>query len=131
MADYFEDRKDGIRPLGEFAFQFLRQCKERKIQVIVSDVVVFELRRYFSQERVNEVFSHFEDIIVKVSVTPQQLSEANREWIKRGKKLPFDDVLHAVLAKRNKAVLVARDNHFFEFLSQFVVVDKPEDITLD
>jgi len=129
--DFFEDRFDGLKPLGEFAFRFLKQCKERKIPIIVSDAVVFELRHYFSQERVDEVFSHFGNIIVNVFATPQQFSEANKEWVKRGKKLPFDDVLHAVLAKHHKSVLVTRDSHFFDFLTSIVEVEKPEDIILD
>lgn len=129
--DYFEDRKDNLKPLGEFAFNFLRQCKERKIMIIVSDAVVFELRKYFSQERINEIFSYFKDIIVNVYATPEQVFEANKEWLERKKKLPFDDVLHAVIAKHHAAILVARDNHFFEFLCSIIEVAKPEDITLD
>ena len=29
--DYFEDRGDGTRPIGEFAFQFLRNRAERNL----------------------------------------------------------------------------------------------------
>ena len=57
--DYFEDRKDGLRPLGEFAFQFLKECRERGIEILVSDTVVFELEARLSKERVKEIFSSF------------------------------------------------------------------------
>lgn len=40
--DYFEDKKNGIKPLGEFAFQFLRQCIEKGVEIIVSDIVVLD-----------------------------------------------------------------------------------------
>jgi len=130
--DYFEDRRDNIRPLGEFAFNFLRACLEKKIPVLVSDIVVIELKRYFSQAKIGEIFSFFNSIIVWVSATPEQFSEARREWLKRvkeGNKLPFDDVLHAVLAKHHGAVLIARDNDF-DFLHEIVEIEKPEDVTL-
>ena len=48
----------------------------------------------------------------------------------KGEKSPFKDVLHAVLAKQHCAVLIARDNHFFDELSSIVEVEKPEEITL-
>lgn len=130
--DYYEDRRDNMRPLGEFAFNFLRACLEKKIPVLVSDAVVIELRRYFPQEKVDEIFSFFKGIIVNMTVTPEQYSEARKELAKRlkvGNKLPFDDVLHAVVAKHHGAVLIARDNDF-DFLHEIVEIEKPEDVTL-
>ncbi|MEW6295349.1 MAG: hypothetical protein AB1467_03590 [Candidatus Diapherotrites archaeon] len=129
--DYFEDRKDGIKPLGEFAFQFLRQCREKDIEILVSDTVVLELERRLSKERVKEIFSSFSGIIRKVSASAEQVSEARREWQKRNRQLPFKDVLHTIIARDNKAVLVARDKHFFDLLASIVEVTMPEDITLD
>ena len=119
-----------MRPLGEFAFQFLKECQRKGFEIIVSDVVVLELEAHLTKERVKEIFSHFRDIIREVTATPEQVSKARKEWQKRGRQLPFKDVLHAVIAKDNKAVLVARDNHFFDFLTSIVEVDKPEDIKL-
>lgn len=129
--DYFEDRKDGIRPLGEFAFQFLKKCTEIGAEILVSDTVVFELEARLSKERVKEIFSSFGGIIKKIAANSGQLSEARKEWQKRNKALPFKDVLHAIIARDNDAVLVARDNHFFDMLTSIVEVEKPEDITLD
>lgn len=128
--DYFEDRADGIKPLGEFAFKFLKGCLERGIKVLVSDIVVFELEARLPKERVKEVFSSFSGIISMVVANAEQVSEARKEWQKRNKALPFKDVLHAIIARDNNAVLVARDNHFFDMLASIVEVQKPEDITL-
>jgi len=128
--DYFEDRRDGIRPLGEFAFQFLKKCTEIGAEILVSDTVVFELEARLSKERVKEIFSSSKNIIRKVAANSGQLSEARKEWQKRNRALPFKDVLHAIIARDNNAVLVARDNHFFDMLSAIVEVEKPEDITL-
>ncbi len=128
--DYFEDRSDGIMPLGEFAFQFLKNCTETGAEILVSDIVVFELEARLSKERVKEIFSSFRSIIRKVAANAKQVSEAREEWKKRNKALPFKDVLHAIIARDNNAILVARDNHFFDMLTSIVEVKKPEDITL-
>ncbi len=128
--DYFEDRTDGIRPLGEFAFQFLKNCEKKGCTVLVSDTVVLELRIYFPEEKVRQIFSSFHGIIRNIEATKEQVAEARTEWLQREKRIPFKDVLHAVLAKHHSAVLIARDNHFFDELFSLVEVEKPEDITL-
>lgn len=112
--DYFEDRKDNLRPLGEFAFQLLKKCQQRKWVVIVSPEVEKELLAYYSEEQVGLTFSSFKDIILKVSYSKQQVSEALFFWAKTGKEFPFSDVLHSVIARDNHAVLVCRDKHFWE-----------------
>ncbi len=129
--DYFEDRKDGLNPLGEFAFQFLKKCEKQNCCIIVSDAVVFELQARLSKENLAEVFSLFRKIIIKVVAAPEQVSDARKEWKKRKKKVPFKDVLHAVIARDNNAVLVTRDMHFFYELSSIVEAKKPESIILD
>src|SRR3989344_1076940 len=58
--DYVEDRGDGIRPLGEFAFRFLKYCEERDLEILVSDIVILELQKILSKERINEGFFPFE-----------------------------------------------------------------------
>ena len=126
--DYFEDRGDGTRPLGEFAFQFFRKCGENNAVIFVSDVVVLELKIRFSEQQSKELFSSFESMITWLKASAKQTSEARKEWAKRNKSLPFKDVLHAIIARDNKAVLVARDKHFFDSLSSIVEVQKPEDV---
>ena len=89
-----------------------------------------ELELRLPKERVNEIFSSFSSIVKKVNSSDKQVSEARKEWQKRNKELPFKDVLHAIITRDNNAVLVARDNHFFDYLTSIVEVQKPEDITL-
>ncbi|MBU0635678.1 hypothetical protein KKE06_01505, partial [Candidatus Micrarchaeota archaeon] len=124
--DFFEDRSDGLRPLGEFAFQFLKNCEKKGYKVLVSDSVVLELKVYFPEEKIKQIFSSFLGIIKNIKAAEEQISEARTEWQKREKRVPFKDVLHAVLARHHYAVLIARDNHFFDELSSIVEVEKPE-----
>lgn len=112
--DYFEDRGDGIRPLGEFAFQFLKRCQQRKQFVLVSQIVENELLTHYSKEKVEQVFSSFSDIIVRVDHSKQQVSEALSFWVKANKKFPFSDILHSIIARDNNALLISRDWHFTE-----------------
>ena len=113
-SDYFGNRSDGIRPLGEFAFQFLRRCQKNKWAVLVSPEVEKELLAYYPKEQVDLVFSTFRDIIVKVSYSKEQISEAFSFWAGTRKEFPFSDILHSVIARDSHATLVCRDRHFFE-----------------
>jgi predicted nucleic acid-binding protein len=112
--DYFEDRKDSMRPLGEFAFMFLKKCVKEKAQIIVSDIVLEELEAHLSQEQITAIFSGFKGIIVKVAHTTTQSREALGLLKKFGKKVPLYDILHSIIARDEKAVMVTRDRHFEE-----------------
>ncbi|MFH1256901.1 MAG: PIN domain-containing protein [Candidatus Diapherotrites archaeon] len=125
--DFLENRSDGLRPLGEFAFRFLNKCRENQCIIFVSDVVKVELEKDISKERIMAMFSPFEEIIRHISATTREFSNAKNEWIKRGKNLPFNDIFHAVIAKSHGATLVSRDRHF-DLLDHVVEVKKPEEL---
>lgn len=110
--DYFEDRSDGLKPLGEFAFQFLKKCTEKKDILLVSDIVKKELYNHLPKETVKEIFVSFEDIIVEIKPSKAQASEARSFLIQTNKKFPFADILHSILARDNDAILITRDAHF-------------------
>ena len=112
--DYFEDRKDSMRPLGEFAFRFLKNCAERKDAVIVSNAVEKELLEYYTKEKVGQVFSSFVEIILMAEYSEKQAEEAFKFWVGSGKKFPYYDILHSVIARDSEATLVTRDRHFEE-----------------
>ncbi|PIU21260.1 MAG: hypothetical protein COT15_03235 [Candidatus Diapherotrites archaeon CG08_land_8_20_14_0_20_34_12] len=100
--------------MGEFAFRFLKECQKRKDIVFVSDIVKKELLKYFSIELVNEIFSSFKDIIVEIMHAEVHVSEAYSFWIRSNKKYPSSDILHSIIARDNKTLLVSRDKHFQE-----------------
>lgn len=55
----------------------------------------------------------------------EQFQEAAR--IKRERKLPFADLVHAIIARDNGAIMVTRDAHF-EDLKDIATIRKPEDL---
>lgn len=127
--DYFEDRKDGIRPLGEFAFQFLKNCEKKDCKVLYSETVVHELRKDYSDKRIKQVFSSFEHFLEIVPISNEQYLESKK--LTRIKTESHEsDILHAVLARDNKAVLITRDFHF-ETLRDIVEIKAPEEVTFD
>jgi len=112
--DYLEDRKDRIRPLGEFAFQFLKKCKKEKAKIIVLDIVLKELRKQMPEEKIQTMLSDFYDLIVKLKHTEKQFNEADNLWEKNNKEFPLADILHSIIAKDENAILMSRDKHFNE-----------------
>jgi predicted nucleic acid-binding protein len=127
--DYFEDRKDGIRPLGEFAFQFLKNCDKKGCKVLYSGTVVHELKRDYSDEKIKQVFSSFEHFLEIVPISNEQYLEA-KKLAKVKIESHESDILHSILARDNKAVLITRDFHF-ETLRDIVEIKAPEEVTFD
>lgn len=126
--DYFEDRRDGLRPLGEFAFQFLKKCRENQCKPLYSEPVLFELKD-FPKKWTEELFFSFNDLLIKVSTSKKQMTEAKQ--LSKQRNIPFNDAFHAVIARDNSAIVVTRDAHFFEELSDIVKAQVPEEIIFD
>ena len=112
--DYFEDRKDNMRPLGEFAFQFLQKCKEKNYAIVLTTEVIKELMIDYSKERVQKLFENFKEQIIQIGYSNQEYEEAKSFWTNSRKKFPMSDILHSIIARNNGAILVSRDWHFNE-----------------
>lgn len=121
--DYFEDRHDGIRPLGEFAFQFLNQCKKKKAIIYYSQAVLFELREFqikFEREK-----DELKEILFEAPYNRQQLNEARQLSIQRN--VPTNDALHAIIARDTHSTIISRDSHFKE-LQDIANCQLPEEV---
>lgn len=126
--DYYENREDNLRPLGEFAFQFFQYCNKNRHRVLTSRVILKELSQfYFENEIENKIFLIVDkELLFKVEIVEIQINETIK--IKRDfADIPFGDILNAILARDNNAILVSRDSHF-ERLSNVVEFKKPEEI---
>ncbi len=124
--DLYEDRKGYNKEhLGEFALKLFGLIKAKKNRLIITDLLIIELEMNYSMEEINGMIKPFEDIVEKIIITPKQRNEAKR--IGEERSLPPGDVLHAIIARDNHAILVTRDNHFrkLEDVSKHY---KPEDI---
>ena len=125
--DFYENRTDRVRPLGEWAFELFKKIIREKTVVLYSETTFKELRDYFSIDEIERIFSIVADkgLLEKVEASQQQKMEANN--LHNNLSIPFNDRLHAVLARDNAAIMVARDHHF-ELLSDITESKKPEEL---
>ncbi len=124
--DYYENRADKFRPLGEWAFALLKKAVDEDIGIMYSDFVLEELRKSYSDGEIEKIFGIIDNtILFKASISNKQAEEAAK--ICKERKVAFGDALHAVIAKDNEAILVTRDRHFEE-LRDVVDVRKPEEL---
>lgn len=109
-VDYFEDRSDNIRPLGELASQLLKRTFNCEFEIIISDWLLVEM-----EKRVNVMSSFLEllkrlksmDKLITITKTDNDKKEAN-ELCKKG--FHFADALHAVLAGKACAEYIVTRN---------------------
>lgn len=125
--DLHENREDKFRPLGEWAFNLFRMIRETKSRALYSDLVVEELLAVYDKKAILEIFKILSEdcLLEEVKIKKEHFQEAAR--LKRERKLPFGDLIHAILARDNHSILVTRDKHFEEF-GNIVVVKKPEEL---
>lgn len=123
--DYLENREDRFRPLGQWALSLFQMIEENDEKLLYSDIVLDELRERFSNTQINELFRSFETSVEKVNVTQEQTREAS--LLNQIRKTGFADALHAVLARDNDAILITRDEHFYD-LADIAPIKKPEDL---
>ncbi|MDO8627001.1 MAG: PIN domain-containing protein, partial [Candidatus Diapherotrites archaeon] len=81
-----------------------------------------------TEKQIKDIFSQYLEIIEFIEETKEQVKKSISIWEREFKHISKNDVLHAILAKDNNAILVSRDWHFEE-LRDLVEIKKPEDIT--
>jgi len=124
--DLYEDRKGyNNEPLGYFASKLFGFIKAKKDIIVISDLLIKELELRYSQKEINNIIKPFEDLIDKVFTTKEQRQEAYN--ISKERNIPSADVLHAIIARDNKFILITRDNHFKE-LKNIYKYYKPEEL---
>ena len=125
--DYYENRSDNLRPLGEWALKLINMIIETEDLIIYSDIIIKELKIKYCEEEVSKILSIVNKInlLLKTEILELQIKEAAVLCKKR--KVAFGDALHAILARDNNAVMVTRDKHFLE-LTDICEIKKPEDL---
>jgi predicted nucleic acid-binding protein len=124
--DYYEDREGYNRePLGKYAWKLLSLIKGEGKVLVISDVLFRELEVNYSIAKINGMLKFFEEILEKVFLTEEQNNESK---IIAGKRnVPKGDVMHAILARDHKLILITRDKHF-QKLRDMCKCYKPEEI---
>ncbi len=125
--DFYESRKDRFRPLGEWAFEMFRKIIREKGEILYTKLVIVELGEQFNADEINKILQIAKDsgALRYVETSCEEAKEAL--MLSKKLKIPKGDCLHAVVARDNCAVMVARDRHFDE-LRHIVEVKKPEEL---
>ncbi|MBU1203479.1 MAG: type II toxin-antitoxin system VapC family toxin [Nanoarchaeota archaeon] len=104
--DYYENRCDRFRPLGEWALMLINKIIENKDYIVYSDLVIKELTIKYNEEEINNIFEIIakRNLLLKVGISKFQVKEAAILCKKR--KVSFGDALHAILSRDNKSILI-------------------------
>lgn len=109
--DYLLGRKDRLRPIGEFAFELLRRAVNCEFEILISDVVLDELRNNTSEEKINRLLQMLKRKLIPVKKDNDAVLQAQKI-----SKTDFWDALHYVIAKREGAeIIVTRNVQHFGF----------------
>ncbi|MBW2995064.1 PIN domain-containing protein [Candidatus Woesearchaeota archaeon] len=111
--DFYEDRLSRTRkPIGKYAGNFIMRIIENKDTIIFSYSIIWELKRFYSEEQINEILNFFKitRILEKIETTIEEKKEAR--IISQERNLPFVDCLIAIQARNHNALLVSRDKHY-------------------
>ncbi len=126
--DHYENRfgPQG-RPLGDYASNLFMKVIRNKDILLFSEFIIGELKNDFGEEEINEMLNvlFIAGILKKVDASEADYKEAKKIGLERN--LPIGDVLHAILARNNGAILVSQDNHCQQ-LKDIAEVKKPEQI---
>jgi len=109
--DYLLNRKDRLRPLGDFAFELLRKAVSCEYWILLSDIVLDEMRAHTSKEDIEKLLCMIQK---KLRLVPREEIDLIRaEEISPLNKI---DALHYVLAKKGGAeIIVTRNTQHFGF----------------
>ena len=106
--DYFLNRNDSLRPLGDFAFELFRRTRSCEFEIILSDWVEQELENNNAIQQLIKLKEELKHKLITITTTKEDINQAKK--IK-----PFEDSLHAILAQKAKAThIITRNIKDFE-----------------
>lgn len=124
--DLLENRNEIHLNKGELAQKLLDTIINDNDTIILSDLVIEEL------ENNGITWFEFENLINSIKRL-LEFDESKLDFIGRAKhislmrKIPKNDVLHALIARDNNAILITRDKHF-QHLTDIIKHKKPEEL---
>lgn len=124
--DLFENRNERCNPKSDHAFEMMKLLVLHESMIIVSNLIFDELSGlgYFRDD-IQQSIEQFSPLVEFVIYEPKLDGYAGE--VAKRRNLPKADVLHALIARSNKAILISRDRHFL-LLTDFVKLKKPEEL---
>jgi len=131
FLDYYLDRKSGLAPIGEYAFQFMKSTIECNYYLILCKESIWELSAVLgiTEEDVFQKVLSGINVKRKFELTsPSLLQKREAKGISQKRNVPYVDALFAIVARDLKIRVITRDKHFFEELGDIVSSNKPEEL---
>ncbi len=127
--DYFDGRSNGLRPLGDFAYELLRRTFQCEFVIIISPLVLDELFYNTYEKKINRLMKDLKEESKVISITETETDRMEARMLAKQRKTDFNDTLHTVLASRVKAdFLVTRNIQHFAQLHDLINVCYPENL---
>jgi predicted nucleic acid-binding protein len=126
--DHYENRFGlGGRPLGGYATKLFIKILRKKDNLFFSEFIIRELKSDYKEEEIIKMLNilFVSGVLKRVELTEKDYKEAKSIGTMRN--LPHGDVLHAILARKSRAILVSQDKHL-QRLRDIVNVKRPEEI---
>lgn len=111
--------------LGEYAFKLLSILMARRHTIIITDILIKELAKYYPRTEIETMMRPFEAIIKRLNSSKEQMDEAIK--LSKMRQVPPGDALHAILSRDNDLIFITRDKHF-DILGDITTYQKPEEI---
>lgn len=123
--DFHFNRTDKNRNLGLIASKFFYYILRNESKIAISSKLFEELNGKLSINEINGLIVPF----IKRLVNLKESRELHNlsEQISKERNIPKTDVLYALLAKENNAIVITRDNHFKQ-LSDICISKRPEEL---
>lgn len=128
FLDYWWDRGSGLKPTGILAKQFFDDTRACKYSFVISSFTLKEIELNFKRpDLVKEFLDGFDKLgkLRVVKVTQEVIDSAKR--MRGVDEVPVHDRIHALMAKKEGAVLVTRDKHL-GMLERIVQALAPEEL---
>ncbi len=124
--DFYEDRHGFGKPLGKYAAELIMKILARKDEILFSDQLIWELRRDYDMDKIEEMISSlfFIGALVRIEITKEEKEEAQK--LSNMRSLPFIDCLYAVQSRNHDAVMISQDKHFIVGLNDIVKTFRPQ-----
>jgi len=127
--DYFDNRTDYLRPLGEFAFELIRRAISCEFKIIFSGVAAEELEYNGCSEQLSILLKRLKECDKLIFVEGEDADFQEARKLAHERDCSFNDALHAVLAhKTNAAYLVTRNIKHLQKFSDMARIVYPENI---
>jgi|SRR3989344_2802621 len=124
--DFFENRDEANLPKGQWAHKLLNKIIKDDDKIVYSDNNLVELNlSNYDIDYINQILQPFRPVLIFVESTKKQIGKAKDFSAKRN--IPKRDVLHALIARDNKAILVTLDKHF-QKITDITQPKKPQDL---